>query len=91
MTNDVHVGNATRLHQSLPWFYFSQAYFTIFRVLTHMLILKTLSVDWSVATQRHSDTETRRYGDTETHGRRHGHRHRHADADADADADTDAE
>ncbi|TNV71197.1 hypothetical protein FGO68_gene13617 [Halteria grandinella] len=49
LTNDLHVSTATSLHQSFPWLHPTQAQFTIFRVLTDMLLLKPFSRgSWSV-------------------------------------------
>ncbi len=37
LTNDLHINNATDLHQSFPWLRPVQAKFTTIRVLTPML------------------------------------------------------
>eukprot|EP00347_Sterkiella_histriomuscorum_P023354 403334965 len=48
-TIDLHVRTATSLHQSFPWLHPTQAQFTIFRVLTFMLVLKPFTRgSWSV-------------------------------------------
>ena len=45
LTNDLHVSIATSLHQSFPWLHPTQEQFTIFRVLTTMLLLQPFSED----------------------------------------------
>jgi len=40
LTIDLHVRNASSFHQSFLWLYPTQVKFTIFRVLTDMLLLK---------------------------------------------------
>ena len=42
---DLHVRTATSLHQSFPWLHPTQVKFTIFRVLTAVLILKPITMD----------------------------------------------
>ena len=49
MTNDLHIRFAANHHQSFPWLCSSQALFTIFRVITDMLILEPLTSGRSVA------------------------------------------
>jgi hypothetical protein len=49
LTNDLHVSTASSFHQSFPWLHPTQAKFTIFRVLTNMLLLNPFVRDAGLA------------------------------------------
>ena len=62
-TNDLHISIAAGLHQSFLWLHPAQAQFTIFRVLTTILVKKNLPIVvaliaedsfWSKRARRHT-------------------------------------